>query len=488
MSRIRRRRARMRRLDRGGWRELVSLRSASRGAEPYAVRRMARDAIVIAGGGVSGAVLAALLARAGREVIVVERRREDETKCCGCCLAPRGVRRLEALGLADALSTAAILPTRQWRLRGAAGALLFDESLGASPGAVVSRSRFDTALLELARRAGARVLRGATAQLTNEGVVAIRPRGEGGATAPVRSGDAAVLRAKSDSAMERLRPWLLVGADGVGSGVARSAELAPSPPRAWGTTAPRRLGISWRVDATTANSLAIDAESIEIHLVRHGYLGFVHGADGLRAGALALLSPTRGTSGPFARTTQRGDSPSWRGTLSHGDDSRGRGDALASMIDAWAAASPELAALEGCDPTREEDFAATGPLPWRPRRVARASAAPRPGVALVGDAAGYEEPFTGEGMTWAIESAALLASAIEQSAARSRAAAAWDDRAASAYERGHARAFALRRLRLRAVARIGASAARSPASAQCLRWASRVPILPGAIVRSVVAA
>ena len=46
-------------------------------------------------------------------------------------------------------------------------------------------------------------------------------------------------------------------------------------------------------------------------------------------------------------------------------------------------------------------------MPWRPREVA----SPR-GV-LVGDAAGYVEPFTGEGMSWAIESAVLLDQAAD---------------------------------------------------------------------------
>jgi len=417
---------------------------------------MARDAIVIAGGGVSGAVLAALLARAGREVIVVERRLEDETKCCGCCLAPRGVRRLESLGLGDALAAAGARPTGRWRLRSAFGAVLFDESLGPRPGAVVPRDRFDAALLDMARGAGARVIRGATAQMAPGGAVVVRASG---------------------GTIERLRPWLLVGADGVGSGVARSAGLAPASRNATGTARTlRRLGISWRVDASAARSMAIDEEVIDIHLVEHGYLGFVHGADGLRVGALALLTPTRGAS------------PAINGLRSHDATSLGRGgDALTAAIDAWATVSPSLAALGGCEPKHEADFAATGPLPWRPRGVARATAADLPGVALVGDAAGYEEPFTGEGMTWAIESAALLASVIERMLETHRAAA-WDERAAAAYRHDHARAFAMRRIRLRVVARFGTNAARSAAYANCLRWAGRVPILPGAIVRSVVAA
>ena len=53
-----------------------------------------------------------------------------------------------------------------------------------------------------------------------------------------------------------------------------------------------------------------------------------------------------------------------------------------------------------------------------------------PGVALVGGAAGYVEPFTGEGMAWAIESAALLDRAVA-----SCAPGAFTADAAARYER-----------------------------------------------------
>jgi flavin-dependent dehydrogenase len=47
-----------------------------------------------------------------------------------------------------------------------------------------------------------------------------------------------------------------------------------------------------------------------------------------------------------------------------------------------------------------------GPIPCRPRGVAGAR------VALVGDAAGYVEPFSGEGISAALESAEALADAV----------------------------------------------------------------------------
>ncbi|MEM6978488.1 MAG: hypothetical protein AAF539_02400 [Planctomycetota bacterium] len=54
--------------------------------------------------------------------------------------------------------------------------------------------------------------------------------------------------------------------------------------------------------------------------------------------------------------------------------------------------------------TRDARWMATPPL--RRRRVVG-----RGGVVLIGDAAGYVEPLTGEGMTWAIESGIAVADA-----------------------------------------------------------------------------
>lgn len=211
---------------------------------------MESDTIVIAGGGVAGALLAILLAREGRRVVVVERRSLGKTKCCGGCLAPRGVRQLCELGLEDTLEDADAPPTRHWRLRGDSGGVLIEASLGSIAGAVVARDRFDTALLDHAERAGALILREASVQLAADGVVSIR-RHDG-------------------EVRDRLRPWLLIGADGVGSGVARAAGLAASPTRS------ARLGFSWQIEESAASELRVEPQTIEIHLAKGGYLGLAH--------------------------------------------------------------------------------------------------------------------------------------------------------------------------------------------------------------------
>ncbi|HUR53435.1 MAG TPA: hypothetical protein VMZ71_04865, partial [Gemmataceae bacterium] len=66
----------------------------------------------------------------------------------------------------------------------------------------------------------------------------------------------------------------------------------------------------------------------------------------------------------------------------------------------------------------------------------------------VGDAAGYVEPFTGEGMAWAIASAAALAPIA------ARAASQWDATFIREWERTHARVVGGRQRVCRVVARV----------------------------------
>ena len=93
----------------------------------------------------------------------------------------------------------------------------------------------------------------------------------------------------------------------------------------------------------------------------------------------------------------------------------------------------------------------------------------------VGDAAGYVEPFTGEGMAWAVASAAALAPIAL------KAAAGWDDHFIQKWARTHARLVGRRQRVCRVVARV----LRSPALTEL---AVRVLSLLPAAARPVVAA
>ena len=95
-------------------------------------------------------------------------------------------------------------------------------------------------------------------------------------------------------------------------------------------------------------------------------------------------------------------------------------------------------------PDRLEELAwrGTPPLTRRPRRLAAER------VFLVGDAAGYVEPFTGEGMAWALAAGAAVAPVAAQAAERWRPELArrWADR--------HARVVGRRQFVCRAAAAV----------------------------------
>lgn len=291
-------------------------------------RTRAWEAIVI-GAGPAGSVAARQLARAGLRALLVDRVALPRTKVCGCCLAPRGVRRLESLGLESALEGATALQ----RLRVISGGR--EASLAAPGYRAIGRDVFDVRLASLAGEAGAELLWPASARISPDGRVRITQGEE----------EIALCAA------------VVVVADGLGG-----LSLSERTDAAW-TIAPRsRMGAG----ATLAEApLAMEDREVVMLCERAGYLGIVRLPDG-RYDAAAAFDPraVRNAGGPArlaAEFVRRAG---------------GVGDAASAAR--WKA---------------------TGLL------TRRRSAVERDGVLLVGDAAGYVEPFTGEGMTWAIESA-----------------------------------------------------------------------------------
>jgi len=108
------------------------------------------------------------------------------------------------------------------------------------------------------------------------------------------------------------------------------------------------------------------------------------------------------------------------------------GDAGA-FLDRWVAARPQLA-------TRYRDAERVGPVLTTGPFASFARHAWAPGAALVGDAADYFDPFTGEGIYSALLGGELLAPfAAEALAAGPRSARA--QRALRGYDRARRRAF-----------------------------------------------
>jgi geranylgeranyl reductase family protein len=311
------------------------------------------DAVIV-GGGPAGSLAALLLARRGWQVALVERGPRHREKACGNCLNVRAAGPLQRAGLLDEVKRLAVGTTRHLRVhfeRCRPVSATLPECAESGPGLLVDRGRFDQLLLDRAEGTGVRVLQPATARLDGFD----EPR----VTVKVHRGDAT----------EQLRCRLVVGADGIRSSVARAAGLAA------GGSFGRKYGFAFDVPAP-GRADAIQRDTIEMFVVAGGYLGVVRrgGGDLHVAGLVGGRAPD--DLAPFAFV----------------ESVAGRFEALTE------------AGLDRLDRPRCGRLLGAGPMPCRPRRVAGDR------VVLVGDAAGYVEPFTGEGMSWALESAEILAS------------------------------------------------------------------------------
>jgi flavin-dependent dehydrogenase len=381
-----------------------------------------RTACVV-GGGPAGAVSAAVLARHGWQVTLLERQLAPRTKCCGECLVPRAAAWLAELGLGDALEQARAGSTREVRMldaRAGNAHPVWTHAFAGQPGVIVPRAAFDAALRDGARRAGAAIHAGRGAKLIHAG---------GDVGAQVGAPAVVTITALNDPSVapRDVHFDLVVAADGVGSAIARAAGLAP-------TTTGSRAGWSFTFEHCTDDHTLAPAGTIELILFGSAYLGLVR----------------RGHVVHMAAIVERGDR--WPSAPAEALRMMAtRAPQLARFLAHYEASQP-LPALE----------AACGPLPWQPRAVTAGR------VALVGDAAGYAEPYTGEGMGWAIEGAMLLGECFRDG---------WTTAAAAEYQRrwratvGRAQTHNLRVGMLLRGGRVAAHATR--AAVKLAPWAAR---------------
>lgn len=419
------------------------------------------DAVVI-GGGVAGAASACALAAAGLRTTLFEARADDPArriKCCGHCLHGRAVRPLARLGLLETVLGVAHGRTRTLRLEHPPGEVL---SIGSGHGAVVTHDSSTELADEAPHGAG-----DGTGDRTGEGFIVRRdeldPALRRAAIARGVRVIAAVARYCADDGSVRwtaagdrtgdergTRPAIVVGADGISSRVARDAGLVET--RGQG----RRYGVAFDIPRSTTGAESLCGEGeIRMIVAPRGYLGLVRERNVVHAGMLL-------DAGVVAR------------------------EALASFV----ARDPSLAPLVA-DPAMLLHAGGAGPIPFRVRRAARGN------LVLVGDAAGYVEPFTGEGMTWALESAAALADALDDArdnardAPRADAHRRWTEESIAhvpaIYERIRARALDRTTLRCRTIAWV---VARPRLVGLALRGASLVgrfvPDAPRRIAQGVI--
>ncbi len=340
-----------------------------------------RDAqVVVVGGGPAGAAVATRLALVGHEVVLLERLPRPRWRACGVYTSPRtrgalaelGVSRGDLAELIRPIATMVVETTRGTRC------LLDYTADGGACG--IDRVRLERMLLDTAVRAGVDVREGTP-------VVHIEPAaGVGGRS---------VVIASPPSGAERLRPRFVVGADGPHSIVARSFGVRQAVRHL------RRVGLTGHRSDPDALPPGLPMEARMV--IGRGWYCGVAPVPGARVNVGLVTSEAE-----FRRALAGGRRPA--GIVNDAIDR------LPEPRRRWQDAAPTDA------------VAAALPLAVRvSRRAGR-------GFLLVGDAAGFLDPLTGEGLHRAMVTAAWGAIAVGE-ALRGRQGSA------ERYERRVRRAF-----------------------------------------------
>jgi len=304
--------------------------------------------VLIAGAGPAGAIAALVLARAGLRVRLLDRAHFPRPKLCGDSINPGALAVLRRLGLAGAVGRIAA-PMRGMIVTGPGGVQVRGQYPDGVSGLSIGRSDLDAILLQHALEAGASFEPGARV------------------SAPVVNRRGRVTGVTIDSGhgpARELSAPLTIAADGRRSTLAFALGLArhPAGPRRWAVGAYFDRGAS-------------DPRFGEMHIRAGFYFGVAPLPDGLTNACLVLPSPVRGALADPAALLLR--------TL-RGDDLVGRRFADARLVSRPIVLGPLAMDVRG---------------------------AGTQGLMLAGDAAGFVDPMTGDGLRFAFRGAELAAAA-----------------------------------------------------------------------------
>jgi len=368
--------------------------------------------VVVVGAGPAGALAALGLARQGVPVLLVERRRFPRWKVCGACLSGQALAALEEAGQGPLLDQLGARPLRSVQL----GLQGLRVELALPAGRVLSRRALDQGLVEAAVAAGATLVPEAMAQL-----------------GPAESRSRAVqLRRGRDSAT--VQADLVLVAAGLAHRCLReepgvSTRLQPGSRIGAGCLLPAPSH-----GATDPANAAYGDYRLHMAVGRHGYVGLVR----LEDGALNVAAAFDGA-------------------------------ALA------AAGGPAAAADQVLDEAGFEPLPALATAAWQLTPALTRTSRPLAGdrYLLLGDAAGYVEPFTGEGMGWALM-AALSSTPLALAALNH----GWDNQRARDWSRSQAALMARRQRLCQTLSLV----LRRPWSSRVLfdalrRWPSLAPLV-----------
>ena len=316
--------------------------------------------VLIVGAGPAGAVAGVVLARAGARVRLVDRADFPRDKLCGDTVNPGALARLRHLGIADG-ADARGLRVDGMLVTGERGAAIRGRYPGGLYGRAILRRDLDWLLLQQAVNAGCQFEPGV---VVREAIVGDVDRGE--SAAAVRG-----VRIGHNGSTRELRARVTIAADGRHSTIAFGLGLARHPDR------PRRWAIGAYFEGICHESDVSDVSHFgEMHIRCGRYLGVAPLPGG--ATNVCLVKP------------------------SHPGDS--------DLRDPSSLLMRELAR----DPLLGDRFAGARlvapPVVLGPLAVDVQPAA-IDGLLLAGDAAGFIDPMTGDGLRFAIRGGELAASA-----------------------------------------------------------------------------
>jgi menaquinone-9 beta-reductase len=309
--------------------------------------------VAVAGAGPAGATSALLLARRGLRVVLLDRRHFPRPKACAEYMSPGVQTVLDRLGLSHVLDGSRSI--RGMDVVSPAGRTIrLTYAPGGEPAYAVSLQRelFDARLVAEAAAAGVEV---------REGVTVREPI--------LEKGRVCGLRASHSGRSLDVRARMTVIADGSRSVLA--ASLGLERPVHW----PRRIGF-----VAYAEGVSFDDGFGHMFVSHGGYCGVAPLPDGLANVAVAV---------PHDRLTESELS-------AH------------RFLAAWIDAHPRLRRTLG-------DAHFTTPVRGVAQIGMRVARPWNPGAVLVGDAAGFFDPFTGEGIYRALRGAELAATAVAAS-------------------------------------------------------------------------